>query len=249
MAADPRVADLVQAGRIRLAVFLPQYNKDPASGEIRGVGTGFVATELVRALAARIGVEMQTIGYPTPTKAVEGLKARECDLAFMGIEPSRTADVDFTPPVVQFDYTFLVPAGSKIRNAKEADQPGIRIAVVRNHASTLTLSRIVKHAELVGADVPDMAFDLLRSGKAHVFAAPREPLMDYAATLPGARVLEDAYGVNNIGVAIAKGEAGRLAYLSEFIGEAKASGLVRSAIERGGLPTFRVAPRQGARTQ
>ena len=249
MAADPRVADLVQAGKIRLAVFLPQYNKDPASGEIRPVGTGFVAAELTRALAARLGIAMQIIGYPTPTKAMEGLKARECDLALMGIEPSRVGELDFTPPVVQFDYTFLVPAGSTIRSAGDADQPGIRIAVVRNHASTLTLTRIAKHAELIGADLPDAAFELLHGGRAHVFAAPREVLIDYAATLPGSRVLKDAYGVNNIGVAIAKGAAGRLAYISAFVDDAKASGLLRGAIERGGLPTFRVAPRAGARTQ
>jgi polar amino acid transport system substrate-binding protein len=73
--------------------------------------------------------------------------------------------------------------------------------------------------------------------------------MDYAATLPGSRVLEDAYGVNNIGVAITKGAPGRLAYFSEFMEEAKASGLLRSAIERGGLPTFRIAPRDAAKTQ
>jgi polar amino acid transport system substrate-binding protein len=108
-AADPRVADLVQAGKIRLAVFLPQYNKDPATGEIRGVGTGFVAAELMRALAARIGIEMQILGYPNPSAAVQGLKARECDVVFMGIEPSRAAEIDFTPAVVQFDYTFLAP--------------------------------------------------------------------------------------------------------------------------------------------
>jgi polar amino acid transport system substrate-binding protein len=243
-AADPRVADLLQAGKIRLALFLPQYEKDAASGEIRGVGTGFVAAEVARALAARIGVALQILGYPTPLKAVEGLKARECDLALMGIEPSRVTEVDFTPAVVQFDYTFLVPSGAAIARIKDADRPGIRIAVVRGHASTMTLTRIVKHAELIGAAVPDEAFDLLRSGKVHLFAAPREVLLDYAATLPGSRVLDEAYGVNNIGVAVTKGEAGRLAYFSEFFDEAKTSGLVRDAIARGGLPTFRIAPRE-----
>src|SRR5262249_23945194 len=109
--------------------------------------------------------------------------------------------------------------------------------------------RLAKHAELVGSDLPDAAFDLLRSGKAHAFAAPREVLIDYAATLPGARVLEDAYGVNNIGVAVTKGEAARLAFIAEFMDDAKASGLVRAAIDRGGLPTFRVAPRATAKTQ
>jgi polar amino acid transport system substrate-binding protein len=249
LAADPRVADLVQAGKIRVAVFLPQYNKDAATGEIRGVATGFVAVELARALAARLGIEMQVLGYPTPLKALEGLKARECDFALMGIEPSRVDELDFTPAVVQFDYTYLVPSESMIASVKDVDRPGMRIAVVSNHASTMTLTRIVKQAELVGADLPDAAFDLLRSGKAHVFAAPREPLMDYAATLPGSRVLEDAYGVNNIGIAIAKGAPGRLAYLGEFAEEAKASGLLRDAIVRGGVPTFRVAPRESARTQ
>jgi len=248
-AADPRVADLVQGGKLRLAIFLPQYNKDPTTGAIRGVGTGFVAAELSRALAARIGVELQILGYPTPLKTVEALKARECDLALMGIEPSRVSEVDFTPAVVQFDYTYLVPAGSTIAGTKDADQAGIRIAVVRNHASTMTLSRLVKHAELIGADLPDEAFDLLRSGKVHLFAAPREVLMDYAATLPGSHVLEDAYGVNNIGVAITKGAPGRLAYFSEFFDEAKASGLVRDAIDRGGLPTFRIAPRKILKTR
>ena len=58
-----------------------------------------------------------------------------------------------------------------------------------------------------GADLPDEAFDLLRSGKTQLFAAPREVLMEYAATLPGSRVMEGAYGVNNIGVAITKGTA------------------------------------------
>lgn len=249
MAADPRVADLVQAGKIRLAVFLPQYNQDPATGEIRPLGTGFVAAELARALAARLGIAMQIIGYPTPVKAMEGLKARECDLALIGIEQSRVREVDFTPPVVEFDYTYLVPEGSGIRRAEDADQPGVRIAIVRNHASSLTLARLVKHAELIGADVPDAAFELLRSGKAHAFAAPREVLIDYAATLSGARVLADAYGVNNIGVAMRKGEVGRLAYVSEFADEAKATGLLRDAIARGGLPTFRVAPRVGATTR
>jgi polar amino acid transport system substrate-binding protein len=249
LAADPRIADLVQAGKIRLGLFLPQYNKDAATGEIRGAGTGLVAVELVRALATRIGIEMEIIGYPTPAKAIEGIKSRECDLAFPGIEPSRAAEVDFTPAVVQFDYTFLAPIGSTVASIKDADRPGIRIAVVRNHASTMTLTRIVKHAELIGTALPDEAFDLLRSGKANLFAAPREVLMDYAATLPGARVLAEAYGVNNIGVAVAKGAPGRLAYFTEFMEEAKASGLVRGAIERSSLPTFRVAPRENIKTQ
>jgi polar amino acid transport system substrate-binding protein len=246
MAADPRIADLVQAKKLRAALFLPQYAQDAGSSEIRGVGTGLITIELARTLAAKLGVELQIAGYSSPSKVVACLKAGACDVALMGIEPSRSAEVDFSPAVVQFDYTYLVPTGSPLRSAADVDRPGIRVAVVSKHASTLTLSRLVKNVELVGADIPDSAFEILRAGKADAFASAREALLDYAAKLPGSRVLDDSYGVNNVGMAMQKGHAGRLAYISEFIEEAKASGLVKGAIERAHLPALRVAPRADA---
>jgi polar amino acid transport system substrate-binding protein len=247
-ADDPQVGDLVQAGKIRAALFLPQYTNDPLTGELRGLGTGILGIAIAQALAARIGVEARMVGYPTPSKVVESLKASACDFGFLGIEPSRAAEIDFSPPVFQFDYTYLVPPLSAIRSASDADRSGVRIAVVRNHASTLALSRIVKHAELVGSELPDAAFDLLRAGNADAFAFPRDVLLDYSVKLPGSRVLEDRYGINRVGVAIRKGQTGRLAYISEFVEEAKASGMIKLAIERGGLRGFRVEPRGNAST-
>jgi hypothetical protein len=43
---------------------------------------------------------------------------------------------DFSAPYMQFEYTLLVPAGSSIRRFSDADRGGVRIAAVRNHAST-----------------------------------------------------------------------------------------------------------------
>src|SRR5947207_13215895 len=64
----------------------------------------------------------------------------------------------------------------------------------------------------------------------------------YFRRLPGSRVLEDRYGANLLAMAVAKSHAGRLAYISEFVEEAKASGVVQQAIERGGLRGLHVAP-------
>ena len=160
----------------------------------------------------------------------------------MGIEPSRAAEVDFSPPVVQFDYTYLVPAGSSLRSVADADRPGVRIAVVRNHASTLALSRILKQAKLVYAETHEPTFDLLRTGHADAMASARRGLLEHSTKLPGSRVLEDRYGVNLVGVAVPKGEGGRLAYIREFIEGAKASGLVQRAIERFGGHDLEGAP-------
>jgi polar amino acid transport system substrate-binding protein len=248
MTADPRVADLAQAGNIRVAIFLPQYTRDSATGALRGIGMGFVAMEMGRALAGRLGVELVLVENPTPVTAAQALKSGACDLACLGIDPVRTAELDFSPAVVQFDYTLLVPAGSTIRSFADADRAGRRIAVVLNHASTFALKRTAKHAELVGTELPDAAFDLLREGSVEAFAAPREQLLDYSDRLPGSRVLELGYGINNAGFAIRKGQPGRLAYIREFVEQAKASGLIADIIARGNLRGFRVAPAADATT-
>ena len=135
----------------------------------------------------------------------------------------------------------MLPAGSPIRCVADADRTDVRIAVVRNHASTLALSRILKRAEQVTADTADAAFDLLRGGRADVWASVRPVLLDYAGRLSGTCVIEDSYGANRPALVVAKGQNARLAYLSEFIEEAKASGLVQRAIERAGQAGYRVA--------
>ena len=118
--ADPRFAALTAAGAIRLALFLPQYTED-VSG-VRGIGTGFIAIEIVGALAERLGIVARVIKYPSPKDAVAGLQDGACDVAFLGIEPSRVAVVDFSPALFQFDYSLLVPAGSMIGSLEDADQ-------------------------------------------------------------------------------------------------------------------------------
>jgi polar amino acid transport system substrate-binding protein len=226
---DPRIADLARAGKVRVALYPPQYAKDPATGELRGW-----TIELARALAARIGVEFLPIEYPTPPRAMEGLKAGACDVGFGAMDESRTSDIDFSPAVLQFDFTYLVAVDSSVQSAADADCPGARIAVVRNHASTLCLNRVRKHAELISAETPDLAFDLLRSGDADAWASTRPALLEFSTRLSGSRVLEDCFGANFTAMAVPKGQPGRLVYISEFIEEAKASGLVQRAINDSG---------------
>jgi polar amino acid transport system substrate-binding protein len=237
--ADPRVAALAAAGAIRLALFLPQYAEDAAG--IRGIGTGFIAIEIVGAVAARLGIVARVIKYPSPKDAVAGLQDGACDVAFLGIEPSRVAVADFSPALFQFDYSLLVPAGSTIGSLEDTDRAGRRIGLVDGHASALALRRIVKQAELIGVALPESAFDLLRDHEVDALAFPRDQLIAFAERLPGVRVLAKGYGVNRVGMAVAKGSTGLLSYLSDFAAEAKTTGLVRRAIERGSLDGFDVA--------
>jgi polar amino acid transport system substrate-binding protein len=243
--ADPRVADIVRAGKVRVGLHLPQFVQDPKTGEIRGNGTGTVIVPIAQALAKRLKVELQLVGNESPPVLIECLKAGGCDLGFLGLTQARTALVDYAPPHIMVPFTYLVPAGSAIRSVDDADKPGIRIAAVRNHASTHSLHATVKHATMIEVDIPDQAFALVRDGKADAYASPRPPILEYAARLPGARVLDGHYGANIQAIAVRKGEAARLAYVSEFVEEAKASGLVQEAIVRAGERGIAVAPGGG----
>jgi len=243
-APDPRVADLVHAGEVRVGLHLPQFAKDPATGDIHGLGTGVVIVQIAQALAERIGVKLKLVGHPSPPALVECLKAGACDVGFLGYVPNRTTDVAYAPPHMMVPFTFMVPAGSPIHSVADTDRAGLRIAVVRSHASTQALSKILKHAEMVGVDIPDEAFDLLRSGRTESWAAPRPPLLEYATKLAGSRVLDDRYGANIQAMAVPKGEAGRLDYIAEFVEQAKASGLIQRAIDRAGERGIEVAPNE-----
>ena len=237
---DRRVADLVRAGRLRVALGLGSpalATKDPATGELRGP-----ALDLARALAARIGIELLTVEYPRPGAIMEDVGANAWDVTFFVIDSARAAVGDFSPPYMQSEFTYLVPAGSSLRTVADADQPGVRIAVPRGDASDLRLSKLLNRAELVRVDSLAAAVDLLRTGGADAYAAPRTVLLGLAEQLPASQVLEDGFAMISYAALVPKGNAGRLAYVREFIEAAKASGLITETIERAGLRGVRVAP-------
>jgi polar amino acid transport system substrate-binding protein len=242
-AQDLRVEDLIQAARLRVGIGLgtPALAiKNPTTGEIRGP-----AVELGRALAARIGIEFVAVEYPRPGAVIEGAGSHAWDVAFLAIDADRAKQADFSRPYMQTDFTYLVPAGSSFRTVADVDQPGIRIAVPRGDASDLELTRVLKRAELVRTDTHAAALELLRVGNAHARTAPRPVLLADSEKLPGSRVLDDGFAVVSFAALVPKGQAGRLAYVNEFIDEAKASGLIKQTIETAGLRGVQVPPVSG----
>jgi polar amino acid transport system substrate-binding protein len=235
-ATDPRVADLVRAGKVRVALYVPQYTKDPVTGELRGW-----CVDLVHALGARICVRGEPVEDPNPADALTSVTSGNCDAAIIGIEALRATKVDYSPPIVEADYTILAPAGSPYRTIADADRADVRVAAVRHHASTIALSKLIKHATFVYADMPDPTFDILRRGDADLFASLHEVLRHYVAQLPGSQVWPGRYGFNSLGIAVPKGLSARLAYVSEFSEEAKSSGLVQRSLDRAGWSGVHVA--------
>ncbi|MBX9825450.1 MAG: transporter substrate-binding domain-containing protein [Xanthobacteraceae bacterium] len=186
-AADPRIADVVKIGKLRIGVFPSfQFSRD-AAGRSRGL-----APDIANAMSKPLGIDVAVVEHPTPPQVIACMKSGDCDLAFMLIDPARAAEVNFTPAFVRSDFTYLVPPGSALRSAADVNRPGVRVAAVRGHASTIALMRLPKQAPPVYAETYDPRFELLRSGNADAFASIREMLIQYSAQLPGSRVLDDS---------------------------------------------------------
>ena len=159
----------------------------------------------------------------------------KADLALLGIDRGRAGEVDFSPPYLRADFTFLVPPDSKVTSLVEVDQPGTRVAIVSGHAMETALRGQLLRASPVHAATPDAAFELLRAGKADVLAGIRPGLLAYAAAWPGARVLDLRYGENLLAIAVAKGHRDLLGWVSDFVAAAKGSGLMHRIIAQAGL--------------
>ncbi len=240
--SDLRVVDIVRAGRLRVALFFPLCAKDPATGRVRAAGVeGAYLVEIVHALATRIGVDVELLGYMTPAEAMNGIKNDDCDLGFFGIDPTRSDQADFSPAFVRSDFTYLVPAGSTLRTISDVDQSHIRIAAVRNHNSTKALATKIRYARPIYGDTPDTTFHLLQSNQADAMASVRTSLLEYSDQLPGSRVLDGSFGELLLAIAIPKGQSDCLSYISEFIEDAKASGIVQRAIDNAGARGVQVA--------
>jgi polar amino acid transport system substrate-binding protein len=240
---DARVADLIRASALRVGLGLGSPTsaiKNPSTGELRGPGL-----DLGRALAERIGVQFVAIEYPRPGAVLEGARNKAWDVAFLVFEPSRAEEADFSHPFMSTDFTYLVPTNSPIHHVADADQLGLHIAVPRGDGSDLQLTRILKQSGLVRTDSHSAALDLVRTGGAHARAAPRPVLLAEAAKLPGLRVLDDGVAPIYFAALVPKGQTDRLAYINEFIEDAKASGLVKRIIEAAGLQGVEVAPAGG----
>jgi polar amino acid transport system substrate-binding protein len=234
-------SDLAPTGKLRAGINYGNFllvNKDPASGEPRGI-----AADLARELGRRAGVPVEFVPYDQAGKLAEGVRAGAWDVAFLGAEPQRANEITFTAAYLEIEATYLVPAGSPIRSIADVDREGVRIAVADKSAYDLFLSRNVKHAQLVRTQGIDASYKLFVDSKLDVLAGLKPRLLKDVETLPGSRVLEGRFTAVQQAIGIPKGREAGAKYLREFAEEVKASGFVADAIARHSVRGVSVAPK------
>jgi polar amino acid transport system substrate-binding protein len=234
--------ELAPTGKLRVGVvFAPAKTvffvvKDAAE-KLQGV-----TADLGAALAQKAGIAVEFHAWPNSGGATDALASGEIDVAFFPIDEERKQKVDFGPAYFVAESTYLVRAGSDIKSIAEVDRAEVKVVGIANTASIRSVSQLLKDAEVQQAASVDEALELLRSNQADALALPRDALTPLTARVPGSRILDGAYQRLSIAIAVPKNRPNALAYVNTFMIGAKASGIVRHALDNAGFSNAPVAP-------
>lgn len=211
--AEAREA-LAPTGRLRVGLYLggPSSALKDADGTLRGVGH-----DLGRELAQQLRVPLEPLFLDRPAEVFEAAKAGRVDAIFTNASAERVKVLDFTQPY----FT--------LSSADGVDSAGVRVILLSGGTSDGVLSKRLKQAQIVRAKNVAEGVQLLRNGEADVLATQKATLFEMADQLPGSRVLDGDWGVENHAIGIPKGRERGLPFLREFVHDAvKRAGLRRT---------------------
>lgn len=233
--------DLAPTGKLRAAINFGNgvlAQKGP-NGEPRGI-----SVDLANALGKRLGVPVELIHLQAAGKSFEALATGAADVGFFAIDPKRAAEMEFSPPYVLIEGTYMVRKESPLKDVGDVDKPGIKIGVGLASVYDLYLTRALKNAELVRAKVGGAAagIPVFVEGKLDAAAGVRQPLDAYAKEHPEYRVMKGAFQEIRQAMGTPKGRPLALAYVKTFVEEMKANGFVADALKRSGHGDVKVAP-------
>lgn len=232
--------DLAPTGRLHAAINFGNpviAQRDPKTGEPRGV-----SADLARELARRLGVPLDFVVYDAAGKVTAAAPSGAWDIAFVARDPERAKEIEFTSPYVVIEGAYLVRSSSPLQSNDDVDRQGVRISVSRRSAYDLYLSRVLKRAELVRAPSPPASIDLFVNERLEALAGVKVPLVQYAATHPGYRVLPGHFMVIDQAMGVPRNRSLAIRYLRDFVDEMKASGFIAQSLQKSGQPEAVVAP-------
>ena len=244
-AADDSAArnELAPTGKLRVAIAVgPAASalwciRDRRRGKPKGV-----PVELGTAMAGKLNVPVELVEYQASGEIIKAVNDNKWDVTFVPVDDDRKKVVDFGAPYHLLQSTYLVAPGSTIKTVEEANRAGVRIAGVDGTATFRASTKASPNATAVTVKNPDEAIALMKDGKIDAIALSRETIVQLAHMLPGTRALDGGFLNSTTAVAVAKNKPAAHAYVTAFIEESKANGLVRRSLDMMGLKTSQIPP-------
>lgn len=241
-AQSPR-AILAPTGTLR-AVFL---GGNPVQGRVdarTGAASGIVP-DLVKELARRLGVQETIIPAQDARGVIDALRNHAADIGFLAYDETRAREVDFGAAFVVMFNSYLVRANSPIQRSADVDRAGVTVAAVKGQTQELFVSSHLQNARVRVFQTmpPEPELEtLLTNGTVDAFAINRQRSLEaQAASNSQLRALPDSFLEVDQSVVVEKGSGEKLKAIEAFVAELRASGFIKSSIERAGLTGVDVA--------
>jgi polar amino acid transport system substrate-binding protein len=233
--ADALKDEIAPTGKLRVAIAISPaggafWSTRNDAGDYAGV-----PVDLGREMAAELGVPVEYVAYQNSGRIVDAVSTGAWDVSFLPKDGEREARMSFGPTYEVTDATYVVKAGSLATNFATLDQPGVKVAAVNNTTTMRGAIAHLKHARVTGYQTYDEIFALLKNGEIDAFALSREQLNAIAKKIPGTRVLDETFKQTITAVAVPLNHPLSLAFVTKFMTEATASGLLRKAFDDNGL--------------
>lgn len=224
---------LAPTGTLRVGVYPGSPTslvRGPGAQEQRGV-----TVELGRELARRLGVPMQIVVFERVPQIVDAIKTGRVDVTLTNASPARAREIDFSPTVLALESGYLVAAHSALTTIDVIDRSGVRVGVSQGSTSQGVLTRELKRASVLHAASVLVAAEMLRRGELDAFASNKGILFEMSGAVPGSRVLDGRFGLEQMALGIPKGREVAGAYLQAFVADPTVQALVQQAAQRAGL--------------
>jgi polar amino acid transport system substrate-binding protein len=232
--ADGLKDEIAPTGKLRVAIGI-----SPAGGAYWSTkseaGYAGVPVDLGKALADQLGIPVEYVAYSNSGLITDAAAKGEWDVSFLPEDPERATKLAFGPIYEVAEATYIVKAGSTIKNFADLDQPGIKVVAVNNTTTMRGAMAHLKNAKVSGYQTFDEIFNLLSKGEVDAFALSRDQLNALSKKIPGTRVLDETFKQTVTAVAVPLNHPLSLEYASKFMADAKTNGLLRKAFDNNGL--------------
>jgi polar amino acid transport system substrate-binding protein len=232
--ADPLKDEIAPTGKLRVAIGI-----SPAGGAYWSTKTetGYagVPVDLGKAMADQLGVPVEYVTYPNSGQITDAAAKGAWDVSFLPEDAERAKKIAFGPVYEISEATYIVKAGSTIKDYASLDQPGVTVAAVNDTTTMRGAMAHLKNAKVNGYQTFDEIFNLLKDSKVDAFALSRDQLNALAKKIPGTRVLDETFKQTITAVAVPLNHPLSLEYASKFLADAKTNGLLRKAFDNNGL--------------
>jgi polar amino acid transport system substrate-binding protein len=248
MGAGPASADdlrdqIAPTGKLRVAIAISPAGGAFWSTRTAAGGYAGVPVDLGKETAAQLGVPVEYVAFDNSGQITDAIPKAVWDVAFLPKDAVRETKMAFGPIYEVADATYIVKAGSTVRNFAELDQPGIKVAAEYNTTTMRGAVAHLKKAKVIEYQTIDEIFNLLKNGEVDAFALSRDRLEAMAKKIPGTRVLDETFKQTVTAVAVPLDHPLALAFVSKFMTDAAANGILRKAYDNNGLKDRPVALR------